>query len=827
MNASRLSIARVLAPVLVCVSAIGLLSPAVWTDEDTVATLTSPADGQLWSPVMFQWTAVDGAECYYLYVGTTPGARNVVDTGEMTVTSRIVGSLPVGVTLYARIWTKHGGVWRYRDSTFSVQPFAAAMTAPAHGATGVALHGTFSWSAVPNAQTYYLYVGTSIGAKDVVDSGETLETSRPYAGLQPLQTYYARLWTKLGGLWRYVDSSFVTVATAPQPVVATLLAPANDATALTTPTTFQWSSVPGAQAYYLYVGTSPGQSDVVNSGETMEASLVRWLPASQTLYARLWTKAGGVWRYVDSRFFTGSFIPAEVRATLLNPSDGTSDIGPEVDFQWTPVSNVDVYYLYVGTAFGARDIVDSGETKQPWLQAQIPSDFMTLFARLWTKSGGVWRYRDSLFKSRGVRSKFTYPTPGSFAVDPAQGIKWNSIGGAEAYRLQIGTARAAADILDSGDILTTVYAPIGLPTDRTLYARLWTRFAGVWRFDDTVFTYEPLSPQATIVEPSNGEPAFDAAQPFEWTPVALASGYRLEVGSAPGVYDLHDSGEIFVTRRFVRDLPTGVVLYGRLHTRVGSSWRATDFSFTVSSAAADDAVTIDAALDLTAEVRAMADAQNIAWPVTALRRLMAAPVVRVANAGDYTRVLLLGLEQLNTGSAARQLDLTFRPRTRDRHTLAEWQRPDTGTWMLLDPTFALTVNLADGTSATAEAMTLATREQQWTDMSYQFLSPAGDADARAFPIDYPLLYLHVARIGQPIADPLPYLEELTPPASGPWTTYIAACDGGTDAEVTVDGSTMILPCLGPQGTSNSFRAETVSIPGGSTARLFKPRRFVF
>ena len=73
-----------------------------------------------------------------------------------------------------------------------------------------------------------------------------------------------------------------------------------------TATTFFWRA-PAApvQAYYLYVGRSPGAKDIVNSGETLAQSYTaEHLPPGTTLYTRLWTKIAGIWRYVDGQFAT-------------------------------------------------------------------------------------------------------------------------------------------------------------------------------------------------------------------------------------------------------------------------------------------------------------------------------------------------------------------------------------------------------------------------------------------------------------------------------------------------------------------------------------------
>ena len=61
------------------------------------------------------------------------------------------------------------------------------------------------------------------------------------------------------------------------------------------------------------------------------------------------------------------------------------------------------------------------------------------------------------------------------------------------------------------------------------------------------FTLAASSPISSIVVPGNGQAAFDAVQPFQWSAVPLARGYELTIGSTPGGNDLHDSGVISVT----------------------------------------------------------------------------------------------------------------------------------------------------------------------------------------------------------------------------------------------------------------------------------------
>src|SRR5512135_1131297 len=88
----------------------------------------------------------------------------------------------------------------------------ATLTYPIAGAVNADLTLPFQWTSVPNVQAYYLYVGTAIGAKDLVNTGEILQTSYLASSLPLGQTLYARLWTKVAGAWQYTDSTFTAGA---------------------------------------------------------------------------------------------------------------------------------------------------------------------------------------------------------------------------------------------------------------------------------------------------------------------------------------------------------------------------------------------------------------------------------------------------------------------------------------------------------------------------------------------------------------------------------------------------------------------------------------
>jgi hypothetical protein len=734
------------------------------------ANLASEADLSL--PI--QWTSVPDVQAYYLYVGSTRGAKDLVNTGETLHTSYLAAGLPANQTLYARMYTKVDNLWYSVDSTFSAAPVVGArITYPANGAVDVDLSQRIQWTTVADVQAYYLYVGTTIGAKDLVDTGETPRTSYLAATLPPNQMLYARMHTKVGGIWRSLDSTFA----AGPPLRALMTYPADGPVNADLSRRIEWTSVANPQAYYLYVGTTVGAKDVVNTGEIQQTSyLAVNLPLRQALYARLWTKKDAVWRYADSTFTAA--LPPPVPATLIYPADGASNVDPAQPFTWTTVSDVQAYYLYVGTSPGAKDLIDSRETKLTSIEvsklsAPLPSG-VTRYARLFTKANDMWVFRDSTFTAWPMTPQFVYPTDGAIGVDVTMPFRWIPAANATAHELRIGSSPGGTDVFKIGTIATPNALVIGAPGTGTLYARAMSKVNNTWTFTDIAFTLDASVAPSTIVVPADGETEFDTVRAFEWLAKPIARGYRLTIGSASGATDLHDSGEIQVPRRFVPNLPSGT-LFGRVQTKIDGQWYSTNFTFAVSKNTVSSEAQIQSAFWAVHFVRSMAAADNrpYSWTELAARKYF-------VTCYDYAMTFLQVWTEMNGQLAAGPLFIALNPNTWDTHTLTEMFVPETQKWMLLDPTFDLTVKRAsDGGWATAEDVSAATRGQQWGDVSYEFLGPLADYYARRYAIDYPLLYVNVYHTGQLAVNGrggpvLPFMQEVPMPASGTSTSDTSA-----------------------------------------------------
>ncbi|MGO9273437.1 MAG: hypothetical protein ACLQOO_24895, partial [Terriglobia bacterium] len=93
---------------------------------------------------------------------------------------------------------------------------AAILTSPANGATNVDPFQVFTWTVVPGASSYYLWIGTTPGAWDVYRSSYLFAQHVQPWGLIPGTTYYATLFTVAPGA-HPTSSQFQTAPAGPLP----------------------------------------------------------------------------------------------------------------------------------------------------------------------------------------------------------------------------------------------------------------------------------------------------------------------------------------------------------------------------------------------------------------------------------------------------------------------------------------------------------------------------------------------------------------------------------------------------------------------------------
>jgi hypothetical protein len=362
---------------------------------------------------------------------------------------------------------------------------------------------TFHWTAGIGVAGYQLWLGNSPGTSDLYKSNGISATSVTADGLPSnWLPVFARLLSKIGGVWEAVDYTYTEAGTPITPVLAAITSPAPGST-LSSSVTFHWTTGVGVAAYELWLGTGPGTSELYkSSGNSTTSVTVYGLPTSGvTVFARLWSKIGGVWLAADYTYKEAGTLIKPVLASITSPPPGSDlenlNFPGEATFQWTAGVGVTAYELWLGTRPGTSDLYNSNGIFATSVFAHgWPRDGLPVYARLWSKTGGIWEAVDYTYANGGpttpALAAITSPAPGStfpYSADSSVTFNWTAGVGVAAYELWLGSVRGAANLYNSGGNTALSAKASGLPTNGApVYARLWSKIGGVWQWTDYVYT---------------------------------------------------------------------------------------------------------------------------------------------------------------------------------------------------------------------------------------------------------------------------------------------------------------------------------------------------
>ena len=357
-------------------------TPGVATGPDT---LLSPAPGSTLSDVAatFCWTN-NGNYAHWLDVGTAAGVGDIYGGQQAARTScKTVGNIPAnGSTIYVKIWSNVNGVWQVVSQSSATYTAPLRAFSPADGTVFTSPTVTFSWAPVAGASSYWLDVGPNPGNGSIF-ARQLYTASQTVRNIPPTGTpVWARLWAFFGGAWHVQGDHLYRACTGCVSTIATPI----PATALAGSTVqFCWTATPGANHYWLDVGTSAGQGNLYGADQgTATCRSVTGIPTTGIVHVQLWTHVGADW--VSPMQY--QYLAAGSAAQIASPTPGTTLGSPAVTFAWNPVPGATGYWLDVGTTPGSGSIYGAFQgTATSQAVVGIPSG--TIWVRLWTYYGGL------------------------------------------------------------------------------------------------------------------------------------------------------------------------------------------------------------------------------------------------------------------------------------------------------------------------------------------------------------------------------------------------------------------------------------------------------
>lgn len=192
--------------------------------------------------------------------------------------------------------------------------------------------------------------------------------------------------------------------------------------------------------------------------------------------------------------------PAYPGAQLQSPWPGTELPGTQVTFTWTSGSDLNQYWLALGSTPGGNDLFDHHMGSQTrFTLYDLPADGRALYMRLSSRFAGTgWIHKEYQFRAPGSGARpapavdpgyaggqLITPQPASELPAGAVVFEWTAGSGLQHYWLELGSTPGATDLLDQDTGPQRQVTVSGLPTDgRVIFVRVWSRFTTGWIYKE-------------------------------------------------------------------------------------------------------------------------------------------------------------------------------------------------------------------------------------------------------------------------------------------------------------------------------------------------------
>lgn len=264
---------------------------------------------------------------------------------------------------------------------------------------------------------------------------------------------------------------------------------------------------------------------------------------------------------------------------LTSPINGDIDVPVNTNLTWEAVLYAQRYYLTVGTSPGGNDVVNNATITNE-TSYEFAADFNTgdtVYVTLIPSNdegdavGPCTEESFTISNSPATIPECTNliaPIDGATDVAINTDLSWNAISNADGYRLTVGTATGASDILNAEDVgnVNTYDFTTDLPEDSDIFVTITPyndegdATCTEERFHTEIIPVPPLC--TNLTSPLNGASDVAIDTQLTWAAVPNATGYLVIIGTTSGGIEV--ANNIDVGNFTTYDIP-GDLQEGRLH----------------------------------------------------------------------------------------------------------------------------------------------------------------------------------------------------------------------------------------------------------------------
>lgn len=211
---------------------------------------------------------------------------------------------------------------------------------PSNGSVGIPVDATITWPAVDGIVGYLISLGTTPGGGDILSrrSAGQINSFKPEVGLPENTLIYVMIELFIADQpLRICGVEFFTTEDVTTPPLCTNIAnPVNGASGVLVTSEITWNYASKATGYRLTVGSSPGDSDIIDNldvGNALRHNPSENLPQDTTIYVRIipYNENGAPLTCAEESFNTGAAVFN--CGPFTDPVSGQSiNLRPVVDF---------------------------------------------------------------------------------------------------------------------------------------------------------------------------------------------------------------------------------------------------------------------------------------------------------------------------------------------------------------------------------------------------------------------------------------------------------------------------------------------------------------
>lgn len=280
---------------------------------------------------------------------------------------------------------------------------------------------------------------------------------------------------------------FASIGFARAQVCPQLTGPFDNDENVAVTTEITWENLTGQHIFLISLGTVPGGTDIIDrktSGTFANFTPPKGLPESTRIYVSLTVIDDDLTSF-DCEI--GSFVTEDVVAppfctTLRDPLHNAIFVREEVNIVWNYAPLATGYRITIGTSPGGSDIVEDFDVGNTLFYD--PPNNLPLNSKVYVKivpynenGPPIFPCNEESFAIRTVSNSLrctslSYPIDGSIEIPKSVALEWNSVEGAEGYKISLSISPFPIDVFYTAYIEDTKTDVLELESTHKYYVTI-------------------------------------------------------------------------------------------------------------------------------------------------------------------------------------------------------------------------------------------------------------------------------------------------------------------------------------------------------------------